>query len=193
MKKIPTYIAILLFATAIMCISSCDKKEPEPPESPAPPMLTEATQTGEHSLSFMLNDEVWVSRTGWGDLESTLSVSSKTLLLDSQGPTGKFGLSLTLNEWSPDIYIYSQHDKGRSGSFTFGIAPNDCWRRFAANPLDSFNVVEITHLETSQTNPNEQWISANFQMRMIEKSEGGCGDTIYISDGRFDIRYQATP
>ena len=106
MKKIPTYIAILLFATAIMCISSCDKKDPEPPEPPAPPMLTEATQTGKHSLSFMLNDEVWISRTGWGDLQSSISVSSKSLSIGSQGPTGYFSLGLTLNDWSPDIYIY---------------------------------------------------------------------------------------
>ena len=91
------------------------------------------------------------------------------------------------------IYIYSDHDKNRKARFAFGSAPNSCWRRFEASPLDSFNVVEITHLETSQTNPNEQWISGTFNFRMTEESEDGCGDTLYITDGRFDVRYQATP
>ena len=89
------------------------------------------------------------------------------------------------------IYIYSEHDKTRRGFFTYGSAPNQCFDFFEASPLDSFNVVEITHLETSQTVAFDQWISGNFQMRMIEKSEGGCADTIYITDGRFDVRYQA--
>lgn len=98
-------IKLLFLLLLSLAAISCDKKEPEPPEPPEVPMLTEATQTGEHSLSFMLNDEVWISRTGWRDLEASISVSSKHLQVGSQGPTGYFGMSLQLNEWSPYIYI----------------------------------------------------------------------------------------
>ena len=89
------------------------------------------------------------------------------------------------------IYIYSEHDKTRRGNYSYGTAPGICGRRFETSPLDSFNVVEITHLETSQTVAFDQWISGTFQMRMTAESEGFCRDTIYITDGRFDVRYQA--
>jgi len=92
------YTYSFLFIGLLLFTASCSKKEPEPPE---PPILTEATQTGEHSLSFMLNDEVWISQTGWGDLESNISVSSKHLRMGSQGPTGYFSLTLTMNDWKP--------------------------------------------------------------------------------------------
>lgn len=89
------------------------------------------------------------------------------------------------------MYIYSEHDNLRKANFSFGITEVGCMKRYESNPLDTFNKVEITHLETSQTVAFDQWISGTFQFRMMEIFDGGCGDTIYITDGRFDLRYQA--
>lgn len=107
--KLITLLYSVLFTTILY--SSCCKKEPEPQETPEVPKLTEATQTGEHSLSFLLNDEVWVADTGWGDLSSSITVSSKSWRVSSErtqiGKVGReyFGLSLALNKWSPYVYI----------------------------------------------------------------------------------------
>jgi len=184
------YIYSFLFTGLLLFTASCSKKEPEPPEPPEVPMLTEATQTGKHTFSFMLNDEVWVSDRGWGDLTASITVESKTLRVSSEGsldgaPKNNFSFDLFMNSWSPETYI------NRGGATLAGGIQNEaCDFLFNTIPSDSFNVVEITHIETSQDDLLAQWISGTFQFRVVEDFPS-CGDTMYITNGRFDLRYQA--
>ena len=56
---------------------------------------------------------------------------------------------------------------------------------------DTFNYVDITYLDFSG---NFNIIAGTFQMRMAYVGgEGGCEDTILVTDGRFDLEFKVKP
>ncbi len=78
------YIYLFFFIFSL-CSTGCLRvTDPEPEPEPEIPELTPATMEGKHTLSFLLDGEVWVSDRGWGDLTSQVSVSGRNFSIDAR-------------------------------------------------------------------------------------------------------------
>jgi len=110
-------IYLLSFFFVMLLLTSCCKNDSEPPEPPEEPMLTEATMEGKHTLSFLLDGEVWVSDRGWGDLTSLIAIGSKRLAVTAkqslENDDNIFSFNLNLDDFLPQLYkIFENESNG---------------------------------------------------------------------------------
>ena len=193
-------IKLLAVITLLTFFISCEKTSPEP--DPNPPIeeedekLTEATTTGENTLSFLLNEEVWVPTSGPFNLEATISDNSNQVLIGANkrnfetDPGGIISIAFVLDSIG-SLDLINSNIRGLNSSFSFGSFFTECINTYRTIQLDTFNRININHLNFSQK-PLENILSGTFQLRLIE-TESLCKDTLIIKDGRFDLVFQPVP
>jgi len=196
------YITAIIYLTILSAIySSCCKKEPEPPE---PPQLTPMTTTGAETFSFLKDGEVWIADKDALSPVATIGLTSKILLVDTRkrwdvNQKEIFGFGFRLTEFQPRKYCESDTFPLNGGFFPIVDNSDYCdpimeplaeYLSGPFDPLDTFNFVNISHMDWSG---NFKVISGTFQMRMINVENEECQDTIYITDGRFDLEFDVIP
>ena len=155
------------------------------------------TTTGAETLSFLKDGEVWIADKDASSPIAIIRLASKQLVVETWQKLGinqkeRFGFSFVVDDYEPRRY-YGGNSPLRSlgGGFypeyDLGIY---CVTRdgYESNPwgLDSFNYVDITNIDYSGP---FNIISGSFQMRMTNVENEECQDTIYITDGRFDLEF----
>jgi hypothetical protein len=169
--------------------SDDDELNIEPIDWDAEETLPEITTTGENTFGCLVNGEVWRPRGGpYFGLDAQLSFSYHE-------PTGGLFISAS-RRLDPNDNSYDTYQRiGINATFK-GISPSDSVRQclFAdinrcsswnGDPmiLDSLhtNVIDVVFLDTGQN-----IISGTFDFVFVKED---CQDTIYVTDGRFDIKY----
>ena len=196
----PNCYFLLLCISTLLCFSSCDKKEPEPPQ---PPQLTPMTTTGAETLSFLKDGEVWIADRRAFSPEARITTSGGFAVSTSKklGPNDKelFNLGIFLLDFEERTY-YNITRPIRGGFYPsvdsiaycpHVLEPVSEYEVVSLSPTDSFNYLDITHLDFSG---NFNIIAGTFQLRLAYVgNEGECTDTILLTDGRFDLEFDWTP
>ena len=174
-------LAILIFT--VLCFSECKKHKPETPVEQLPPV----TQSGKNTLGFLLNGQPWTPK-GWSGGTTNLSV-----YYDQTFRGGTFNIT-TYRQ-------ISQDDKQ-----TFGIAMDSLQKIGTYNSenisnlkfafIDAIKNCQIDYFDASifrkskliitKLDKTNQIISGTFDVVLYKT---GCGDTLKITEGRFDMKY----
>ena len=198
----PNCYFLLLCISILLCFSSCDKKEPEPPE---PPQLTPMTTTGAETLSFLKDGEVWIADQNSFSPSSSISSSSSrqfSVSTDKKINANErehFGWSFPLSSF--EIRDYYEFDNPSQTNFVplkdsaeYCIPVLEPFAEYSVVPADqrdSFSYIKITHLDPTGDFPV---VSGCFQLKLAYVGdEGNCEDTILITEGRFDLKFTWKP
>ncbi|MEM9982204.1 MAG: hypothetical protein AAF734_06895, partial [Bacteroidota bacterium] len=172
-----------LYLLMILSFYTCKDKE-----DPVPTTLPEATQSGNNTLGFMLNGELWVARTRGPVLPLTCSYEQKELKIEARLIAGERWDYFTIEAGDIDkegVYVYRDSSrvigwwKGSYISVT-GDGRDACI--YGMSP-DGTGTLEITKMDTVN-----RIIAGRFELKQASFPMMYCGD-ITITEGRFDVRY----
>ena len=179
MKQILSLIGIFCFFT----FAKCNKDKPD--SNGLPPV----TQEGKNTLGFLLNGEPWTPKGFSGT--ANLSID-----FDEGFKNGILGIVAYRTLSSSDK---TQFVLGVTDSLNFKVAPFTLFVNRGAIGALSFSTKEycdILHTDTtiyengkitfSKLDRTERIISGTFEGILFKQL---CGDTIKITNGRFDLKY----
>ncbi len=180
MKKINIFFYLL-----IIVVTACNTEDPI--QEPKPDELPPITMTGENTFGFLLDGEVWIPK----DDLSTNPNKNIFHTISYDAPSGGLLLLVenidTTNLWEHKMYIIAQFFE--VGDYTIPPPPHS-GRVFIDNDLgtcreylsnwDSETAITILKLDKT-----ERIISGTFDYT----AHNDCGDTIRITEGRFDYEY----
>ena len=178
----------LLFAICTFCalLSACRKTDP--PADPLPP----ATQEGANTFGCYINGEPWVAEIVWYVLDPSLrNIDSR---YDEPG-VGLYDVySFSLSARKVDSFLYEY--------VTLGMAPVYNAGRFDLNQI-SYSNIEFTLDNPTRIFKIDSSLVQTLQITKLDTEQNICAgtfsftlttndksDTIHITDGRFDVRYQ---
>jgi hypothetical protein len=177
---------LLLFALIFpFTFISCKKHKNDAPVDPLPP----ASQTGANTLGFLLNGQPWTPK-GWNGSTINLSVS-----VDNSYKNGTFNitayriLSNSVKEYfalgiADSLNFQHIPVKIQIGKPLFGLLYSN-----STCTYDTFNdsmVYKTGELVLSKYDKVNRIISGTFVATFFKS---GCGDTIKITNGRFDMQF----
>jgi len=185
---------ILTAVLIIFILTSCDLFAPEEPTLTLPAR----TQNGLNTLGFIIDGKVWTNygqRCIWGDCDETnirgsyyineyVNESITTFELSvfasytpKGGSSDDFLFSL---DTIPNVGTYNFENLGEKGSLIYTIGENS--KSFRNSP--SYNAeMTITKIDTINF-----ILSGEFNAILV--SEDNPNETITISDGRFDLKFE---
>jgi len=171
-------ITNLIACLCIIMLSSCNKD----PYQDGTPELPPITMEGKNTLGFLLDGKVWVpyqesSGIFTPTLESILDQTTNSLGVEaryknSTDDNDLLNISVTID----NERIYSIPNEATI-NFFYNKYPN-C-RKFKPNAIDA--KIEIDRFDRS-----ERIVSGTFNLGDMVND---CGDTITITDGRFDLKF----
>ena len=176
---IPTILILFVF-----CFSECKKHKPETPVEQLPPV----TQSGKNTLGFLLNGQPWTpaGNNGRANLsiyvdinykKGTFNITAYRILSNANRESVGFGIADSLIFQS----IPETLKLGKHSLFGLSLITNQCTYDF----FDS-STYRSGQLTLSKFDKTNQIISGTFDV-VLYKS--GCGDTLKITEGRFDMKY----
>ena len=178
MKTILTAVAII----SIFCFAKCQKEKPDANGLPS------ATQEGKNTLGFLLNGQPWKPQGNNGTANLSIDVD----LSFNQGIFGiaayriinsnnreyfGIGVSDSLNYISINNSLTMRKNSIAKARFS----PNSCDMSFYDTTVFRNGQLIITKLDKIN-----RIIAGKFNATLFQT---GCGDTIRITDGRFDMKY----
>lgn len=173
------FLSIILFS-----IASCRKHKSNPLDQ-----LPPATQIGANTLGFLLNGQPWTPK-GWsgsttnlsasiddGYKNGTFNITAYRILSHTNEESIALGIADSLNFQSIPVTI-------EIGKPLFGLlySNNNC-------SYDGFNdalIYKTGQLSLSKYDKVNRIISGTFKATFFKS---GCGDTIKITNGRFDMKF----
>jgi hypothetical protein len=180
-------LALFIFFSLIfsLCFVACKKHKHQTPVDQLPP----ATETGANTFGFLLNGQPWTPK-GWNGSTSNLSVS-----VDDSYKNGTFNITAYKISGDSDKEYLAL---GLADSLNFQSIPATLQLR---KPL--FGLVytngsciydgffdTLTYasgqLNISKFDKNNRIISGTFFATLFKPN---CGDTIKITEGRFDMKF----
>ncbi|TVQ78086.1 MAG: hypothetical protein EA358_05420 [Flavobacteriales bacterium] len=187
------FSVIALFA----CLTSCQKDDTSNP--PLPDELPPITQTGEQTFGCLLNGEVWVPKHYSNSivnppvlLQANWDIWNGSILNvyanhhrnrnDENSPREILGFRIHVNEVKdtvffqhrnePSSFFYEKHQTANSPlKFYVSTETNNSWIYFSR--LDTTNRIA----------------SGTFSVDLLNFKENTDVDTVYIREGRFDVRF----
>ncbi|MDX1906373.1 MAG: hypothetical protein SF053_05005 [Bacteroidia bacterium] len=173
---------LLMAVLLVLLISGCDFDIFPDPEPPPPPVLPPITQTGENTLGFLLDGEVWVPnrifQAQYRKSDGRFGISCINDSYDEQG--NKIGQDFEIG--ARDVPIFS------TGIYQIGNEGDISVRFFDYDKLCTYwswevlpGTLKITVLDTIN-----RVISGIFELTTISSS---CNDTLRITSGRFDVSF----
>ena len=171
-------ITNLIVCLCIMLISSCNKD----PYQDGTPELPPITMEGKNTLGFLLDGKVWVP------YQESSGIFTPTLIAVFDGFTNKLTIEARLKKSNNLIeqLNFSIH-LDIEGSYNI---PNEGTAKFFDHRFpacDEFRCVsEDGTFVVSKFDKNNRIISGTFNLNNMATP---CGDTIKVTDGRFDLKY----
>ena len=176
MKNQLKYLLPVLLLLSMLCYTGC--KEDDDPVDPLE-LLPPLTNTGENTFGCLVNGEAFVT-------ESFLDA----VAIIQGGFLQMFGIVKNDNI-DQDVFITLQNPK--PGTYEIGSA--DCSAEYRDLKMRcKYNAINNSSgFFTISTYDTENYIiSGTFEFTSIlnkKDSDGGCQDTVRVTDGRFDIKY----
>lgn len=193
MKNLTHFFLLAILFSTISC------KKDKGPDNPYG--LPDATQTGENTFGCLINGEPWVAdATQYLGLEKDVSAIYDEV---GVGAADQYYLNMDAR------FFVSSEDSARTEILSFNLRPiyeegiinfsdllraDFIYRKSLVNISNSMKVygldtlynnkVNITHLDTISNT-----FSGVFDLRLLRSFEIEI-DTLYISEGRFDVKYQ---
>lgn len=177
------FIHLFFLSIIFFSIASCKKHKSDNPIDQLPP----ATQTGANTLGFLLNGVPWTPK-GWSGGTTNLSLyfdpsyrggtfNIATYRLLSQDNKQSFAIALDSFQIAGDFYL--------SENSNLKVVFID---RIKSCTIDAFDtsVYRDGKLIITKLDRQNQIISGTFDFTLYSSS---CGDTIKITNGRFDMKF----
>jgi len=175
---------ILLFS--IFLIQSCIVNNPDGPEEPMEPTLPELTITGLHTFGCIVNGELWIP-----NVDAPFSSLHYELNYDDSNGGFNLNAGRINNSQNIDEIIFIKSTILDTGIYHINSPPGDDIV-FMDFELGGVDCVEFkshwekeTHIEIVYLDKAERIISGRFEYL----AHNLCGDTLEITDGRFDLKY----
>lgn len=177
------FVFLIFLSIIIFLITGCKKHKSDNPVD----QLPAATQTGAHTLGFLLNDVPWTPK-GWSGGTTNLSI-----YYDQSYKGGSFNIT-TYRQLSQDnkqslgIAIDSLQQIGtyyanKTSNLKFSFIDNikNCQIDYFDTSIFRMGKLVITKLDKAN-----QIISGTFDVQLYKSD---CGDTLKITNGRFDMKF----
>lgn len=164
---------------------------------PPPNVLPPVTQEGKNSFGCTINGEVWIPFYQCGLIEIPNHCKELQSVVTNPDTTGKLPIAIQLSverELKPGGGSFSAFyigatikTTGSAGNFFDVIFFRDSLRYDPQYPISSVsNAINITKLDTVN-----QIISGTFYFTLYGPNGPAGGDSLVVTDGRFDITYNA--
>ncbi len=176
----------IILASLIISLFSFSKCKKDKPDSNG---LPSATQTGANTLGFLLNGQPWTPK-GFNGSTTNLSISvdegykngtfnitAYKIINGTNKQYLAFGIADSLNFLSPPVSI-------EIGKPLFGLLFTN-----SICTYDGFNdtlIYKRGQLTLSKFDKINRIISGTFMVTFFKNS---CGDTLKVTEGRFDLKY----
>ncbi len=179
-----TFLLIFALFFITLTTSKCKKDKPNNPIDHLPP----ATQEGKNTLGFLLNGQPWTPQGNNGTANLSVDVDFRfnqgifgiaayRIINSNNREYFGIGISDSLNFISSNNSLVM----GKNSLSKSRFSPNSCDMSFYDTTVFRNGELIITKLD--QTN---RIIAGKFNAILFQK---GCGDTIKITNGRFDMKY----
>jgi hypothetical protein len=173
------YVLFFLFFS----FASCKKHKTDTPVDQLPP----ATQEGKHTLGFLLNGEPWTPK-GWSGGTTNLS-----LYYDPSYHGGTFNITTYRQLSQDDKQTFGIATDSFQAVGTFFLNHNsnlkvgfdDRIKSCTITPFDT-SIYREGKLVITKFDKINQIISGTFDFKLFNSN---CGDTIKITNGRFDMKF----
>ncbi len=185
------YIIVLLFFSGLLCYGSSCKKQPDVTPQAEIDKLPPATQTGENTIGALVNGKALIPYSS-SYLESSHHANYiytnggyyfLVTVSNSSDPNYLYSLTLSTNMQSiregQNIKLENNHSPGKACGL-YGYL-------FGTSSIDYETTTTVNgQLYISKLDTIKQIVSGTFFFNAINLTKG---DTIRVTDGRFDMRY----
>jgi len=183
-----THLLVLVIVAFLMSMGSC-KKDPVTPSNPHDPnTLPPLTHEGKNTFGCLVNGEVWVAYApssigGTVAMEGSYTTSTGRFYLKGTKKINESNIFENVRIRCLDVYSVGEYNINVPHDQVIGFSDyngnHNCGTYY--NIESSTGTISITYFSISQG-----IISGTFEMNLINSS---CpGDTIRITEGRFDWR-----